>query len=96
MISDGEQKRRAVARARALRRAYKTPVQLAAAVYWQGTYGHDCPHSVYELTEFMERDETLDPWGRRYWVRCANRRVFVLSIGEDGIPNTADDIRSWD
>ena len=66
---------------------------------WRRIYGDRCPHSVYELTEFMDRNETRDPWNQPYRLRCTNDSRFPLivwSIGEDSIPNTGDDIRSWD
>lgn len=61
---------------------------------WQRTYGQECPHSAYELTEFLEGVKAQDPWGSRYEVRCDHGRVIVVSNGEDGVPNTRDDLRS--
>jgi hypothetical protein len=68
---------------------------------WHRAHGADCPRSLYELTEFMDRVTTLDPWGRPYRLACSNDSswrspIRVWSIGEDGIPNTFDDLRSWD
>ena len=62
---------------------------------WQRTYG-GCPHSVYELTEFIEGVKSLDPWGNRYELFCQDGKVIVVSTDEDAMPNTSDDLRSND
>jgi general secretion pathway protein G len=44
-------------------------------------------------------EETLDPWGRHYQYRNPGKRnpdkYDVFSMGEDGLPDTSDDIGNW-
>lgn len=70
---------------------------------WRREQGISCPHSLYELTEFMDSTKTLDPWGLPYRFKCTTDSssrwrtpIIVWSVGEDGTPDTFDDIRSWD
>lgn len=53
-----------------------------------------CP-SLAELREFVDRDP-VDPWGRRFRVRCdhppAGAAIAVWSAGPDGEDGTGDDI----
>ena len=52
------------------------------------------PHWVKKLDE-----ETLDPWGHSYQYRNPGKKnpdkYDVFSMGEDGLPDTADDIGNW-
>lgn len=61
-----------------------------------------CPERLADLDEYMSGSPTKDPWGRGYRMRCgANlpagaKGLGVVSAGEDGKLDTADDIKSWD
>jgi general secretion pathway protein G len=52
------------------------------------------PHWHAQLEE-----ETLDPWGHHYQYRNPGKRnpdhYDVFSMGEDGLPDTGDDIGNW-
>ena len=54
-----------------------------------------CPTLSQLLHEkqLSEKTRTDDPWGERYRVRCTDDEVTVVSPGQDGRPNTSDDIR---
>ena len=62
------------------------------------------PTSLKELTETSDRDphpfiESIpdDPWGNPYVYRIIGRNKFDLrSAGEDGVPDTEDDITARD
>jgi general secretion pathway protein G len=47
----------------------------------------------------MLDQETLDPWGHPYQYRIPGKhnpdKYDVFSMGEDGLPDTADDIGNW-
>ncbi|HEY5924288.1 MAG TPA: type II secretion system protein GspG [Kofleriaceae bacterium] len=57
-----------------------------------------CPTSLRELDLYMDRymDKAAreDPWGREYMFTCSDGKLYVVSIGEDGKADTADDIWS--
>jgi len=53
-----------------------------------------CPVSLDELSTYMDKKDTKDPWGVQYRFRCVDGHVVVWSFGEDGKANTGDDIRS--
>ena len=44
-------------------------------------------------------EETLDPWGHHYQYRNPGKhnpdKYDLFSMGEDGLPDTADDIGNW-
>jgi len=69
-----------------------TVSKLAHEAYPQWSRDHKgCPHSLAELTEYMDTPRTTDPWGQRYRMFCSGGLLIVASSGEDRIPNTADD-----
>lgn len=57
-----------------------------------------CPASIAELASYAGDDESRDPWGNLYEVRCVERpdhsRFQVLSRGTDGQWGTDDDLSS--
>jgi IPT/TIG domain-containing protein len=61
-----------------------------------------CPDRLTDLDEYMNGSPTKDPWGRDYRMLCGAtlpagaRGLGVVSAGEDGKIDTADDIKSWD
>ena len=65
--------------------------------------GRACPDRLQEVSEQMGRSDSKDTWGRELIWYCrslpaaAERDGFaVASLGEDGLLDTADDIRSWE
>jgi prepilin-type N-terminal cleavage/methylation domain-containing protein len=63
--------------------------------------GKPCPERLEELTEFMNKNDTNDPWGNPYKLLCppnlpaGARAIAIVSFGEDGQEGTDDDIKSW-
>ena len=62
-----------------------------------------CPDKIEDLSEYMDKKDTKDPWGNQYKMLCppnlppgARGGVAVMSPGEDGKEGTGDDIKSWD
>jgi hypothetical protein len=62
-----------------------------------------CPEKLEDLSEYMDSKDLKDPWGSSYTWFCganlpagAKGGFAVMSVGEDGIAGTLDDIRSWD
>jgi len=43
---------------------------------------------------YMDHADQHDPWGRPYVFTCGGGKLYVMSLGEDGRSNTADDIWS--
>lgn len=66
--------------------------------------GKQCPEDVSELAKYGGGDDgAVDPWGNKLVLLCgdaapegAPSRIVVISSGEDGKPNTGDDIKSWE
>ena len=56
--------------------------------------GRECPMSLRELDPYMDKADARDPWGRDYMFTCADGRLYVMSLGADGVSGTADDIWS--
>ena len=57
------------------------------------------PTSLDQLTEgdepILESDKGLyDPWDNKYEMEVKGKRVVIVSLGEDGVKGTEDDIRS--
>ena len=58
------------------------------------------PTSLDQLCEgendsILDSDKGLyDPWDNKYEMEVKGKRVVIISIGEDGIKGTEDDIRS--
>jgi hypothetical protein len=67
---------------------------------WLATHrGETCPSSLFELNEYTNNKNDLDPWGSHYRMFCGinergRPRIVVQSFGEDGVAYTADDIWS--
>lgn len=66
-----------------------------AADQWQQDNPGECPTlSQLMYDNRLERDALVeDPWGSRYRVVCEGELLTVLSSGQDGRVDTADDIR---
>lgn len=60
--------------------------------------GKSCPAKLDELAKYFGDNPGIpvmqDPWGHDLVMQCDAKGLVVLSIGEDGKPGTADDIRS--
>ncbi len=56
--------------------------------------GRRCPASLAELDGYLHREHSLDPWGRRYRMKCDRDGVTIRSAGTDHRWNTPDDITS--
>jgi hypothetical protein len=60
-----------------------------------------CPPELLALNEYMNNKDIRDPWGEDYRMHCGGalpdgaRGIAVWSLGEDGLDDTDDDIRSW-
>jgi prepilin-type N-terminal cleavage/methylation domain-containing protein len=61
-----------------------------------------CPDKLEDLSEYMNKKDTKDPWGNAYKFFCgqnlpAGAKGFaVMSSGEDGKEGTSDDVKSWE
>jgi general secretion pathway protein G len=71
--------------------------------HWSAVHQNKaCPDSITDLAEFVNDPKMLDPWGNPYQFMCGPtmpqgmKGVLVISAGEDGKFNTADDIKSTD
>lgn len=61
----------------------------------------ECPASLQELTPYLANPTLQDPWGNELVMACGDSSPAaapfgVLSVGPDGKPGSADDIRSWE
>ncbi len=60
-----------------------------------------CPDKITDLDEFMNGREQVDPWGHAFRMQCGGtlpagaKGIAISSDGPDGVPDTADDVRSW-
>jgi hypothetical protein len=54
----------------------------------------ECPRSLHAVDGYMDHADQHDPWGRPYVFTCGGGKLYVMSLGEDGRSNTADDIWS--
>lgn len=70
---------------------------------WSGQNpSKQCPDKLSDLDEYMNSKNVKDPWGNEYKMLCganapAGEKGFhVASNGEDGKPDTEDDIKSWE
>ena len=72
----------------------------SAFVMWQrNNEDRVCPRDLAELNEYTNRQRThviTDAWGSDLRMSCNSRGLRVWSLGEDGRPETADDVRSWE
>jgi hypothetical protein len=68
----------------------------AAIQNWQAaTNLANCP-TVEQLVSEKQLDpgtSARDAWGHPFVLKCTDEEVYVTSLGPDGKPNTADDIR---
>jgi len=76
-------------------------VDVAYVVWRKQHAGRVCPASLDVLDEYLSwspdgRPDRRDPWGNRLLMLCAADGIAVFSLGEDGLPYTSDDIRSWE
>ena len=62
-----------------------------------------CPDKLEDLSEYMDKKDTKDPWGNQYKLLCppnlppgARGGIAISSPGEDGKEGTGDDVKSWD
>jgi hypothetical protein len=84
-----------VAEATAKKYAYEAYTQ------WSMRTGRHCPSDLVDLNAYMNNQDTEDPWGREYRMRCrpptlARRAsgIVVVSAGPDRRFGTDDDISS--
>jgi prepilin-type N-terminal cleavage/methylation domain-containing protein len=62
-----------------------------------------CPDKLEDLSEYMDKKDTNDPWGHAYKFYCgqnlppgAKGGIAVMSGGPDEKEGTNDDIKSWE
>ncbi len=62
-----------------------------------------CPAALQDLTKYMNKQDTKDPWGNELIMFCgdnlppeAKGGFGVMSKGPDGKQGTDDDIKSWE
>jgi hypothetical protein len=61
--------------------------------------GKKCPTRIDDLAKYFGDDPGIpikdDPWGRPLVMTCSDDKgVTVMSVGEDGVPATADDVHA--
>ena len=79
-------------------------VQFAFQGYTQWSMNNDeeCPSSLKELTRYMNKKDTKDPWDGEFVMLCGDQApeaangFGVLSKGPDGKQGSPDDIKSWE
>ena len=88
-------------------RLAKTQVEhLAMQAFPEWAMSHPdkaCPDRIDELFDVMmtSPDLRVDPWQRPFKMLCGSslppgaRGIAILSLGEDGVEGTADDVKSW-
>jgi prepilin-type N-terminal cleavage/methylation domain-containing protein len=88
----------------------KEDTQRAVVKQWADAYvmwarrNTGCPKSLDDLAQYVNKKDTNDVWGRPLQFFCgdslpATARSLgfaVMSVGQDGQPNTADDLKSWE
>lgn len=65
---------------------------------WQADHpGKKCPATLAEVAKYFdapaELPVTTDPWGHALVMTCDDKGFSVMSVGPDGQPGTADDVR---
>ena len=70
--------------------------QLAYECYpqWRLDHAQACPKNLAALAQYSTNKSIKDPWGAPYLFTCGGHRIYVVSLGEDGQADTADDIWS--
>ncbi len=71
---------------------------------WQRAHSDKgCPDKLEDLSDYMDKKDTKDPWGNQYKMMCGQNvpagvkgGFAVTSPGEDGKEGTSDDIKSWE
>ena len=71
---------------------------------WATRHGDKgCPDKLEDLSDYMNKKDTKDPWGNPYKMFCgqnlppgAKGGFAVSSAGPDGKEGTSDDIKSWE
>ncbi len=71
---------------------------------WQRSHSDKgCPDRLEDISEYMDKKDTKDPWGNPYKMLCGQNLpagvkggMAVMSPGPDGKEGTEDDIRSWE
>ncbi len=71
---------------------------------WQRAHSDKgCPDKLEDLSDYMDKKDTKDPWGNAYKMYCGQNipagvkgGFAVTSAGEDGKEGTEDDIKSWE
>jgi type II secretory pathway pseudopilin PulG len=72
-----------------------------AYVRWRANNpGEQCPESLGDLTEYLNKQDTKDAWGNELVMRCGDNApegspFGVVSIGADNKEGTEDDVKSW-
>jgi prepilin-type N-terminal cleavage/methylation domain-containing protein len=71
--------------------------------HWTLKTSKQCPDSLDDLKEFMNKPNTKDGWGNELIMLCgddapegASSGFGVLSKGADGKRDTDDDVKSWE
>jgi general secretion pathway protein G len=72
----------------------------SAYAHWLEVNEEECPTSVEDLSRWVNKKDTKDPWGSAFVVKCGasapDGEIFgVLSLGPDKQEGTEDDIASW-
>jgi len=68
---------------------------------WQRNASDPCPKSLEDLSPYMDKKDTKDPWNNPYKMYCGQnlppgaKGIAVSSSGADGKDGTEDDIKSW-
>ena len=96
MFSEGQEK---VAQTEAKKYAFE-----AFTRWTMSNPGQACPEDLSALNKYLDKKESLDPWGNEYVMHCgaqsdelpSGTRFGVQSPGADGKMNTDDDVRSWE
>ena len=62
-----------------------------------------CPEKIEDLSEYMDKKDTKDPWGTEYKMLCppnlppgVRTGIAIISSGEDKKEGTPDDLKSWE
>lgn len=61
-----------------------------------------CPDKIEDLAEYMNKNDTKDPWGSEYKLFCppnlpaGAKGIAITSPGEDKKEGTSDDLKSWE